>query len=87
MAGFNCIYDIIKVLLAIYIKCSGDACTLKYNKILLATSSYHKAKIECNDRYDKDKLKSIILQEFPIILSGNSFFSDLLFPKLCSQFL
>ena len=33
------------------------------------------------------RLKSIMLQNFPIILSGTSFFSHLLFPKLCSQFL
>ena len=34
-----------------------------------------------------NRLKSIMLQNFPIILSGTSFFSHLLFPKLCSQFL
>ena len=33
------------------------------------------------------RLKSIMLKNFPIILSGTSFFSHLLFPKLCSQFL
>jgi len=35
----------------------------------------------------KFRLKSIMLRNLPIILSGISFFSSPLFPKLCLQFL